>query len=71
MKNSIFIAVFALALFSSCKDTSKNESAEMSDNPKVENQAEIQRKQDSIEAVREENRKLDSIQQIKAHGHAH
>lgn len=71
MKNSIFIAVFALALLSSCKDTSKNESAEMSDNPKVENQVEIQRKQDSIVAVKEENRMLDSIQQMKSHGHAH
>lgn len=72
MKNSIFIAVFALALLSSCKETSKNDNAEMADtNSKIENNAEMKRKQDSIVAVKEENRMLDSIQQMKSHGHAH
>jgi len=72
MKNSIFIAVFALTLLSSCKETSKNDNAEMADtNSKIENKAEMKRKQDSIVAVKEENRMLDSIQQMKSHGHAH
>ncbi len=72
MKNSIFIAVFALALLSSCKETSKNDNAEMADtNSKIENNAEMKRKQDSIVAVKEENRMLDSIQEMKSHGHAH
>ena len=71
MKNSIFIAVFALALLSSCKDTSKNKNAEMPETiSKTENNAEMKRKQDSIVAVKEENRMLDSIQQMKSHGHA-
>ena len=72
MKNSIFIAVFALALLSSCKDTSKNKNAEMPETiSKTENNAEMKRKQDSIVAVKEEKRMLDSIQQMKSHGHAH
>lgn len=72
MKNTILIAVLAIILLASCKETPKNENEATPDNiPKMENNVEMQQKQDSIEAVREEYRKLDSIQQVKSHGHAH
>lgn len=72
MKNTILITVLTIILLASCKETPKNENEATPDNkPKTENNLEMQQKQDSIEAVREEYRKLDSIQQVKSHGHAH
>lgn len=64
MKNTILITALTIILLASCKETPDNK-------PKMENNVEMQQKQDSIEAVREEYRKLDSIQQVKSHGHAH
>lgn len=72
MKNTILITALTIILLASCKETPKNENEATPDNiPKMENNVEMQQKQDSIEAVREEYRKLDSIQQVKSHGHAH
>ena len=63
MKKALFIAAISLTLFASCKETSKKET--------VPSQEEMLQKQDSLANVRAENRRMDSLQQIKSHGHAH
>lgn len=71
MKKVLFIATISLTLIASCKDNKKVGNIEEQKIETALSQEELRQKQDSIEAVREENRILDSIQQVKAHGHAH
>ena len=63
MKKVLFIAAISLTLLASCKESSKKET--------TLSEQEMQQKQDSINELRAENRKLDSLQQVKSHGHAH
>ncbi len=63
MKKVLFIAAIGLTLLASCKETSKKETTLSAQ--------EMQQKQDSINKLRAENKRLDSIQQVKSHGHAH
>tara|TARA_R110002051_G_C8756103_1_gene500979 strand:- start:3992 stop:4204 length:213 start_codon:yes stop_codon:yes gene_type:complete len=70
MKNAIFIPIIALALLASCKETPKNDTAPtMQKEYKEDNNAEMISKQDSIQMARK--KAMDSIEQVKSHGHAH
>tara|TARA_R110000868_G_scaffold244155_1_gene500301 strand:- start:77 stop:292 length:216 start_codon:yes stop_codon:yes gene_type:complete len=71
MKKVLFIATISLTLLASCKETKKNESVETQNTETTLSQEEISQKQDSIQEVRKEKRRLDSIQQVQSHGHAH
>lgn len=71
MKKVLFIATISLTLIASCKDNKKVGNIEEQKIETALSQEELRQKQDSIEALREENRILDSIQQVKSHGHAH
>jgi hypothetical protein len=55
-----------LALLVSCKETKKEETGP---NAKKDNNAEMVRIQDSIQMAREKT--MDSLEQVKSHGHAH
>lgn len=68
----LFIAIITITLLSSCRENPKNGNGETQESKTtIENKEEMLKKQNSVEAVSEENRKLDSIQQVRAHGHAH
>ena len=63
MKKVLFIATISLTLLASCRETQNTET--------ILSPEEMSQREDSLEIVREENRRLDSIQQVKSHGHAH
>jgi uncharacterized protein YcfL len=63
MKKVLFIAAISLTLFASCRESEKNEA--------ISNEEMMLQKQDSLEKVRAENKRLDSLQQVESHGHAH
>jgi cell shape-determining protein MreC len=71
MKKVLFIAAISFTLLSSCKETNKKKPIETQNTETTLSKEELQQKQDSIEAVKKENRILDSLQQVKSHGHAH
>lgn len=71
MKKILFIATISLTLLASCKETKKKKPIETQNTETILSKEELQQKQDSIEAVRKENYILDSLQQVKSHGHAH
>lgn len=68
MKKLIIIPAIALAVLSSCRDTKKNEPSQETTNTTTEIKA--SKSQKEIE-TQKEKRRLDSIQQVKSHGHAH
>ncbi len=71
MKKVLFIATISLTLLASCKDNKKVKNMEEQKNETTLSPEEMRHKEDSLKIVREENRILDSIQQVKSHGHAH
>jgi preprotein translocase subunit SecG len=66
MKKVFFITTIALALLASCKETKKEEAAP---NLNRDNNAEMVKTQDSIQMARKKT--MDSLEQVKSHGHAH
>ena len=71
MKKVLFIATISLTLLASCRETKKDESVETQNTETILSPEEMSQREDSLKIVREENRRLDSIQQVKSHGHAH
>jgi len=71
MRKVLFIATFSLIVLASCKDNKKVESVETQKTEATQSAEEMRQKEDSLKIAREENRILDSIQQVKSHGHAH
>ena len=71
MKKVLFIATISLTLLASCTETKKKKSIETQNIETTIHKEELQQKKDSIEAIKKENRILDSLQQVKSHGHAH
>tara|TARA_R110001599_G_scaffold161385_1_gene349966 strand:+ start:173 stop:388 length:216 start_codon:yes stop_codon:yes gene_type:complete len=71
MKKVLFIATISLTLLASCKETKKNERVETQNTETTLSKEELRKKKDSLQEVRKEKRRLDSIQQVKSHGHAH
>jgi outer membrane murein-binding lipoprotein Lpp len=71
MKKVLFIATIGITLLASCTETKKKKSIETQNTETTISKEELQQKKDSIEAVIKENRILDSIRQVKSHGHAH
>lgn len=68
MKKLIIIPAIALAVFSSCRDAKKKAASQETTNTTTEIKA--SKSQKEIEAQKEK-RRLDSIQQVESHGHAH
>ncbi|MHB1107475.1 MAG: hypothetical protein ACYC01_09325 [Lutibacter sp.] len=70
MKKQFIITVGICALFVACTDTPKNntETQKQEEKSIMKIDAETKMEQDSIEI---EKRKLDSLQQVQSHGHAH
>tara|TARA_R110000765_G_scaffold173216_2_gene278062 strand:- start:642 stop:857 length:216 start_codon:yes stop_codon:yes gene_type:complete len=71
MKKVLFIATICLTLLASCRETNKNKGVETQKNETTLSPEEMSQREDSLKMVREENRILDSIQQVESHGHAH
>jgi len=76
MKKQFIITVGICALFVACTDTPKNntETQKQEEKSIMKIDAETKMGQDSIEIERfeqAEKRKLDSLQQVQSHGHAH
>lgn len=71
MKKVLFIATISLTLLASCRDNKKNKNVETQNTETTLSAEEMSKKEDSLKIVREENRRMDSIQQVKSHGHAH
>jgi|TARA_R100000935_G_C2819032_1_gene158772 uncharacterized protein YcfL len=71
MKKVLFIATISLTLLASCRDNKKVENMEEQKIETTLSPEEMSQREDSLKMVREENRILDSIQQVKSHGHAH
>ncbi len=71
MKKVLFIATICLILLASCRDNKKDENMEEQKMETTLSPEEMRQREDSLKIVREENRILDSIQQVKNHGHAH
>ena len=71
MKKVLFIATISLTLLASCRDNKKVENMEKQKIETTLSPEEMSQREDSLKMVREENRILDSIQQVKSHGHAH
>ena len=71
MKKVLFIATICLTLLASCRDNKKVENMERQKIETTLSPEEMSQREDSLNMVREENRILDSIQQVKSHGHAH
>lgn len=71
MKKVLFIATISLTLLASCRDNKKVENMEEQKIETTLSPKEMSQREDSLKMVREENRILDSIQQVKSHGHAH
>lgn len=71
MKKVLFIATISLTLLASCRENKKDENVEEQKIETTLSPEEMRQREDSLKIVREENRILDSIQQVKSHGHAH
>ena len=71
MKKVLFIATISLTLLASCRDNKKVENMEEQKIETTLSPEEMSQREDSLKMVREENRILDSIQQVKSHWHAH
>ena len=71
MKKVLFIATISLTLLASCRETNKNKGVETQKIETTLSPEEMSQREDSLKMVREENRILDSIQQVESHGHAH
>ncbi|MEH6765189.1 MAG: hypothetical protein V7655_11870 [Aequorivita antarctica] len=71
MKKVLFIATISLTLLASCRENKKVENMEDQKIETTLSPEEMRQREDSLKMVREENRILDSIQQVKSHGHAH
>ncbi|MEO2073426.1 MAG: hypothetical protein ABGW99_19015 [Zunongwangia sp.] len=70
MKKILFITVMATTLLVSCKETKKEETSPVvQKNAPKDNNAEMIRIQDSIQMARKKT--MDSLEQVKSHGHAH
>ncbi|ASV31589.1 MULTISPECIES: hypothetical protein [Flavobacteriaceae] len=70
MKRVLFITAVAMTLLVSCKETKKEEtSPAVQKNTPKDNNAEMIRIQDSIQLARKKT--MDSLEQVKSHGHAH
>ncbi|PZX57006.1 hypothetical protein LV84_02137 [Algoriphagus ratkowskyi] len=70
MKNLFIITAIVMTLFVSCKEPKKEEATSNDQENVIEdNNAEMMRKQDSIQL--HEKKVLDSLEQVKSHGHAH
>jgi len=70
MKKVFFITAVALTLMASCRETKKGEAAPtVQENVIKDNNAEMIRTQDSIQMA--QKRTMDSLEQVKSHGHAH
>jgi len=70
MKRAIFIPVIALTLLASCKETPTNDmSPTIQKEIQKDNKADVITTQDSLQMARK--RTMDSLEQIKSHGHAH
>lgn len=67
MKKVILITILAGSLFASCTCNNKKEAKETS----VETVKESDTNQDELDLEIQETRTLDSIRQVKEHGHAH
>ena len=65
MKKVLFIATISLTLLASCKETKKNERVETQNTETTLSKEELRQKKDSLQEVRKEKRRLDSIQQVK------
>ncbi|WP_445749310.1 hypothetical protein [Polaribacter sp.] len=68
MKKLIIIPAIALAVLSSCRDTKRKASSQETTNTTTEIKASKSQKE---REAQKEKRRLDSIQQVKSHGHAH
>ncbi|OBX26151.1 hypothetical protein LX77_02039 [Gelidibacter algens] len=71
MKKVLFIATISLTLLASCRENKKVENMEEQNTETTLSPEEMRQREDSLKIVREENRVMDSIQQVKSHGHAH
>lgn len=71
MKKVLFITTICLTLLASCRETNKNKDVETQNTETTLSPEEMRQREDSLKIVREENRSMDSIQQVKSHGHAH
>ncbi|MDO9274359.1 MAG: hypothetical protein Q7T92_02285 [Lutibacter sp.] len=76
MKKQLIITVCICALFAACADTTKKniETQKQEEKSIIKNDAETKMEQERIETARfeqAEKRKLDSLQQVQSHGHAH
>ncbi|SDE92310.1 hypothetical protein SAMN05421636_108312 [Pricia antarctica] len=70
MKRVFFITSVALTLLASCKETKKEEATpEVKENVTKGNNADMTRNQDSIQM--NQKKTMDSLEQVKSHGHAH
>ena len=70
MKRAIFITTVALTLLASCKETPTNDtSPTIQKEIQKDNKADVITTQDSLQMARK--RTMDSLEQIKSHGHAH
>ncbi|MEB8330164.1 hypothetical protein OO009_12435 [Flavobacteriaceae bacterium KMM 6897] len=70
MKKVLFIATISLTLLASCKETPKNATAPtMQEEVKKDNNAEMMMNQDSIQMAHKKT--MDSLEQVKSHGHVH
>jgi protein involved in sex pheromone biosynthesis len=70
MKRVFFITAVTMTLLASCKDEPKtNMGPTMQEEIKNDNNVEMVRTQDSIQKARKKT--MDSLEQIKSHGHAH
>lgn len=71
MKRVFFITTIAMmTLFASCKETKKEEATpNVQENVNDDNNKEMMSEQDSIQMARKKT--MDSLEQIKSHGHAH
>lgn len=67
IKRSIIVAVLALGILTACTDKKKTDE-QKSETTKVESKEETAKEEAVSEA---EKRRLDSIRQVKEHGHAH
>ncbi len=70
MKKVFFITAAALTLLASCQETKKEEATpNVQENVDRGNNAETMSTQDSIQMAR--RKAMDSLEQVKSHGHAH
>lgn len=70
MKKVFLLTTVAALAFASCKETKKEDTMKnVQENNMEDTKAEMVRKQDSLEMARKKT--LDSLEQVKSHGHAH